>query len=102
MSRCPAEERELLTVLPEWLADKPNAGFIVGTVQAGTPDDGYTVQVGHCDCDPIGLVALATELLIAASEKLRTRSDNRAVVELICSIERARAALEFEVPEHDA
>ncbi|QGY01511.1 hypothetical protein MMSR116_06025 [Methylobacterium mesophilicum SR1.6/6] len=98
MHRCPAEEAEVLTAFREWLQERPRAGFLVGTVDVGTPEDGYSVQIGHVDCCPVSLVAAASELLETASVALLRRPDVRPILDLVCAIERARAALDFTIP----
>lgn len=88
---------QVLTAFTGWIRERPEAGVIVGTVRVGRAEDGYSTQIGHVDCCPVSLVALASELMQAAAEKLCAAPDEGdGRRELIMRIERARVELGFE------
>ena len=98
MHRCPAEEAEILSLFRARIADRPAAGFVVAIADVEPGAHSIGVQVSDVACSPVQLVALAYEMLGAASERVRAMPDPRPVLDLICAIERARAALDFTVP----
>ena len=98
MRRCPIEEAEILGHFNSRIAARPAAGFVVATAEIEAGGDSVGVQVSDVACSPIQMVALAHELLSTASERIRAMPEARAFLDLICAIERAKAALDLTEP----
>ncbi|GJD51115.1 hypothetical protein OPKNFCMD_3866 [Methylobacterium crusticola] len=95
MLRCPHEEAEVLDALADWLAAKPEAGFIVGYVEIGQVPGEIRCRIGDVACGPAGLVVLAAELLRVASEEASALPACEARRDLMVMIKTARATLQF-------
>lgn len=98
MYRCPAEEAEILAAFRQRIADRPAAGFVVATAEVEPGAHSIGVQISDVACSPVQLVALAHELLGAASERIRAMPEAARFLDLICATERARVALDFTLP----
>lgn len=98
MPRCQHEERRIRDLFAHRLVARPDAGFVVGTVQIPEGDGPTQVQMSHVGCCPVALVVAAHELLTAANAAMLAGPLAAEFPELVARIERAKAALDLTEP----
>ena len=99
MARCLIEEREILALFARRIVERPDAGFVVGTVQMPEGDGPVAVQMSHVGCGPVALVVAAHELLTAAGEAILAGPHAAEFPDILACIERAKAVLSLTEPE---
>ncbi|WP_018261324.1 hypothetical protein [Methylobacterium sp. WSM2598] len=93
MPRCPHDEHRTLVAFADWLEADPDAGFVVATIQPGTPETGGLTRMGDVGCSPVELLLFACRLLDLVSDQLRAGPASEVDRRVVGSIETALAAL---------